>query len=56
VSHIRAEALALLRDGVNAQLDHDLVVEPPSGRAARKREAYFAELATRGTLRSRLAA
>lgn len=55
VSHIRAEALALLRDGVNAQLDHDLVAEPPSGRAARKREAYFAEVATRGTLRSRLA-
>jgi len=56
VSHIRAEALALLRDGVNAQLDRDLVVEPPSGRAARKREEYFAEVATRGTLRSRLAA
>jgi RNA polymerase sigma factor FliA len=56
VSHMRAEALALLRDGVNAQLDRDLVVEPPSGRAARKREAYFAEVATRGTLRSRLAA
>ncbi len=56
VSHIRAEALALLRDGVNAQLDRDLVAEPASGRAARKREAYFAEVATRGTLRSRLAA
>ncbi|GAB2822106.1 RNA polymerase sigma factor FliA [Lentzea nigeriaca] len=56
VSHMRAEALALLRDGVNAQLDRDLVAEPPSGRAARKREAYFAEVATRGTLRSRLAA
>ncbi|NGY58015.1 sigma-70 family RNA polymerase sigma factor [Lentzea sp. NEAU-D13] len=56
VSHIRAEALVLLRDGVNAQLDRDLVTEAPSGRAARKREAYFAEVATRGTLRSRLAA
>ncbi|MEU0885868.1 sigma-70 family RNA polymerase sigma factor [Lentzea sp. NPDC005914] len=56
VSHIRAEALVLLRDGVNAQLDRDLVAEPASGRAARKREAYFAEVATRGTLRSRLAA
>ncbi|WP_112262172.1 sigma-70 family RNA polymerase sigma factor [Lentzea terrae] len=56
VSHMRAEALALLRDGVNAQLDRDLVAEPLSGRAARKREAYFAEVATRGTLRSRLAA
>lgn len=56
VSHIRAEALALLRDGVNAQLDRDLVAEPSSGRAARKRDAYFAEVATRGTLRSRLTA
>jgi RNA polymerase sigma factor for flagellar operon FliA len=53
---VRVEALALLRDVVNAQLDRDVVAEWPSGRAARKREACFAELAARGTLRSCLAA
>ncbi|TWP52381.1 sigma-70 family RNA polymerase sigma factor [Lentzea tibetensis] len=56
VSHMRAEALALLRDGLNAQLDRDLVAEAPSDHVARKREAYFAAIAGRGTLRSRLAA
>jgi RNA polymerase sigma factor for flagellar operon FliA len=53
---VRVEAFALLRDGVNAQLDRDVVAESPSGPTARKRGAYFAELATRGTLRSSLAA
>jgi RNA polymerase sigma factor for flagellar operon FliA len=56
VSQLRSEALVLLRDGVNAQLDPDLVVSPdrPGGCVARRREAYYAEIATRGDLRTRL--
>ncbi|GLZ30143.1 RNA polymerase sigma factor FliA [Lentzea sp. NBRC 105346] len=56
VSHVRAEALVLLRDGINAQLDRDLLAETRSGRAGRKRAAYFAAIAARGSLRTRLAA
>jgi len=56
VSQMRAEALALLRDGLNAQLDPALVAphERPGGCAARRREAYFAEIATSGSFRSRI--
>jgi RNA polymerase sigma factor for flagellar operon FliA len=56
VSQLRAEALTLLRDGLNAQLDPDLVVKAqrPGGCVARRREAYYADVAARGTLRSRL--
>ncbi|WP_213453776.1 sigma-70 family RNA polymerase sigma factor [Rhizomonospora bruguierae] len=57
VSQLRAEALALLRDGLNAQLDPELVTatERPDGCVARRRTAYYARVAARGTLRSRLA-
>lgn len=56
VSQMRAEAIALMRDGMNAHLDPDLVAEPsrPNGCAARRRESYYAAIAARGTLRSRL--
>lgn len=58
VSQMRAQALALLRDGINAQLDPDLV--PPVDRLdgaliARRRNAYYAQIAASGDLRSRLA-
>ena len=57
VSQLRAEALVLLRDGMNSHLDPDLVAdaERPGGCVARRREAYYAQIAARGDLRSRLA-
>ena len=56
VSQLRAEALTLLRDGLNTQLDPELVESPdrPGGCVARRREAYYAQIASRGDLRSRL--
>jgi RNA polymerase sigma factor FliA len=56
VSQLRAEALILLRDGLNAHLDPDLVTEPdrPNGCVARRREAYYAQIRANGDLRSRL--
>jgi RNA polymerase sigma factor for flagellar operon FliA len=56
VSQLRAEALILLRDGLNAHLDPDLVAEPdrPGGCVARRREAYYAQISANGDLRSRL--
>ena len=49
VSQMRAEALVLLKDAMNAQLDPELVAAPdrPDGCAARRREAYFAAVAAR---------
>ncbi|RZS91399.1 RNA polymerase sigma-28 (SigD/FliA/WhiG) subunit [Motilibacter rhizosphaerae] len=56
VSQMRGEALALLKDGMNAQLEPTMVEQSdrPGGCAARRREAYFAEVATRSDYRSRL--
>jgi len=56
VSQLRAEALTLLRDGLNAQLDPALLgkTRRPEGCVARRRDAYFAAVAGRGDLRSRL--
>ncbi|MDT7725579.1 MAG: polymerase sigma factor FliA [Actinomycetota bacterium] len=57
VSQMRTEALTLLRDGINAQLDPDLVAarRTPSWRAVpTRRAAYYAEIAASGDLRSRL--
>ena len=47
VSQLRAEALILLRDGLNAHLDPDtLPAEPrPDGRLAKRRAAYHAVIA-----------
>jgi RNA polymerase sigma factor for flagellar operon FliA len=49
VSQIRAEAMVLLRDALNRELDPELVPESsrPDGCAARRREAYFAAVAAR---------
>jgi RNA polymerase sigma factor for flagellar operon FliA len=57
VSQLRAEALSLLRDGLNAHLNPDLVPEiaKPEGAVARRREAYYRRIANNGTLTSRLA-
>jgi RNA polymerase sigma factor for flagellar operon FliA len=57
VSQIRAEALVMLRDGMNSQLDPDLVAVParPGGCVARRRESYFAAVAARSDFRGRLA-
>jgi RNA polymerase sigma factor for flagellar operon FliA len=57
VSQLRAEALTLLKDGLNTHLDPALAAESPAkeGCVARRRSAYFDEIATHGTLRDRLA-
>lgn len=49
ISQLRAEAMVLLRDALNSQLDPTLVPahERPDGVAARRREAYFAAVAER---------
>ncbi len=56
VSQLRGEALVLLKDGLNSHLDPELVADPdrPGGCVARRREAYYAEIAARGALRTRL--
>jgi RNA polymerase sigma factor for flagellar operon FliA len=57
VSQLRAEALALLKDGLNTHLDPALAAESPAkdGCVARRRAAYYDQIATRGGLRDRLA-
>jgi RNA polymerase sigma factor FliA len=56
VSQLRAEALDLLRDGMNAQLDPSLVEAPtrPTGRVARRKAAYYEAIANSSTPRERL--
>ena len=56
VSQLRAEALILLRDGLNAHLDPDtLPAEPrPDGRLAERRAAYHAAIAACSDFRARL--
>jgi len=55
VSQLRAEALILLRDGLNAHLDPDTV--PPSprleGRVAKRRAAYHAAIGACSDFRAR---
>jgi RNA polymerase sigma factor for flagellar operon FliA len=57
VSQLRAEALALIRDGLNANLDPEkLPPEPrPGGRLARRKAAYYAAIAAGSDYRDRLA-
>jgi RNA polymerase sigma factor for flagellar operon FliA len=56
VSQLRAEALSLLKDGLNAQLDPELVSHPDrDGCVARRRVSYYGEVAAQGSLHSRLA-
>jgi RNA polymerase sigma factor for flagellar operon FliA len=56
ISQLRSEAMALLRDGINSQLDPDAVpAEPrPNGRVARRKAAYYAAVAAGSDPRSRL--
>lgn len=57
ISQMRAEALELLRDGMNSQLEPAKVtVEPvPGGRVARRKAAYYAAVAGGSDYRTRLA-
>lgn len=56
VSQLRAEALDLLKDGINSQLDPTAVTElpNPTGRVARRKAAYFAAIAASSTSQERL--
>jgi RNA polymerase sigma factor for flagellar operon FliA len=58
VSQMRAEAVAMLRDGINSQLEPEAVPEAllPNGRAAQRRSAYYAEVAAGSDYRTRLSA
>ena len=56
VSQMRAEALVLLKDAMNSALEPELVAPHarPDGCAARRRDAYFAAVASRRTAVARL--
>lgn len=55
ISQMRAEALALMKDGMNSQLEPDLVVEQrPEGRVARRKAAYYDSVSNCSDYRSRL--
>lgn len=56
ISQMRAEALSLLRDGMNSQLAPELVAAPVNGggAVARRKAAYYAQIAARSTYQDRL--
>ncbi|MGQ0826045.1 MAG: sigma-70 family RNA polymerase sigma factor [Actinomycetota bacterium] len=56
VSQLRAEALLLLKDGINSQLEPDAVTEEarPNGRVARRKASYYAAVAAGSDYRTRL--
>jgi len=56
VSQMKAEALGLLREGLDATLDTETQegVLPPTGRVARRKAAYFAAVAAGSSYRDRL--
>jgi RNA polymerase sigma factor for flagellar operon FliA len=56
ISQLRAEALELLRDGINSQLDPDALTEfvNPTGRVARRRNAYYTAIADGSSCRDRV--
>jgi RNA polymerase sigma factor for flagellar operon FliA len=56
VSQMRAEALLLLRDGMNSQLEPDAVSREarPDGRVAKRKAAYYAAIAAASDFRARL--
>lgn len=58
VSQLRGEALDLLRDGLNSQLDPSAVIElaNPTGRVGRRKAAYYSAIAASSTCRDRLSA
>jgi RNA polymerase sigma factor FliA len=57
ISQLRAEALVLLRDGLNNHLDPDLLTntQRTNGCIARRRETYYQQIAAQGDLNTRLA-
>jgi RNA polymerase sigma factor for flagellar operon FliA len=56
VSQLRAEALVLLRDGLNSQLDPDLVAgRDPGSVVNRRRASYYHAISSGSDLHSRLA-
>jgi RNA polymerase sigma factor for flagellar operon FliA len=57
VSQLRAEALTLLKDGMNTHLDPELADAPanPDGVIARRRATYYATIAANTNLHTRLA-
>jgi RNA polymerase sigma factor FliA len=55
VSQLRAEALSLLKDGLNTHLDPSMAGQAKEGCVARRRAAYYDQIADRGTLHDRLA-
>lgn len=58
ISQLRTEALAMLKDGLNANLESDAppVVEPSAGVAVRRRQAYYASIAARASQASGIGA
>jgi RNA polymerase sigma factor for flagellar operon FliA len=56
ISQLRAEALSLLKDGLNTHLDPELAPAPenPDSITARRRAGYYATIAGNTTLHSRL--
>lgn len=58
VSQLRAEALALLKDGINSQLDPEALPAEsrPNGRVARRKAAYYSQVAAASDYRTRLSA
>ena len=55
ISQMRAEAIILLRDGLNSQLDPELLgSEPKSNRVANKRAAFYAAIAASSDYSARL--
>ncbi|MET7420631.1 FliA/WhiG family RNA polymerase sigma factor [Dactylosporangium sp. NPDC005555] len=57
ISQLRSEALVLLRDGLNNHLDPQMVAAPERGNGcvARRRAAYYSQIARQGDLSARLA-
>ena len=57
ISQLRAEALSLLKDGLNTHLDPELAPNPenPESITARRRASYYADIAGNTTLHTRLA-
>ncbi|WP_406833076.1 FliA/WhiG family RNA polymerase sigma factor [Pedococcus sp. KACC 23699] len=55
ISQIRTEALKMLKDGMNANLDPDQLPATDDGLVARRRAAYYAEIAGRAGHRQRQA-
>ena len=53
ISQLRAEALALLRDGLNSQLEPEAAPDETSARVARRKHAYYEAIATRHRSRRR---